>query len=87
MDSYLMGACAMKVAKQQGEYVAKLLASGKAQPGKPIQGAKPFRSICLPYFPKHCLLQELCLFWLEGLQRHMLAGLYQACNQSQLLKT
>ncbi|CAL5221824.1 g4081 [Coccomyxa viridis] len=32
-----------QVAKQQGEYIAKLLASGKAQPGKPIQGMKPFR--------------------------------------------
>ncbi len=35
--------CFTQVAKQQGEYIAKLLASGKAQPGKPIQGVKPFR--------------------------------------------
>lgn len=33
----------MQVAKQQGEYVAKLLASGKAKPGQPISGMKPFR--------------------------------------------
>ena len=38
-----MEGCAVKVAKQQGKYVAKLLASGKAQPGKPVQGMKPFR--------------------------------------------
>ena len=43
LDAVLMRACIVKVAKQQGEYIAKLLASGKAQPGQPIQGAKPFR--------------------------------------------
>ena len=43
-DGLLRRACAVKVAKQQGEYIAKLLASGKAQPGQPIQqGVKPFR--------------------------------------------
>ena len=43
VGSPLTNAYAVKVAKQQGEYIAKLLASGKAQPGKPIQGMKPFR--------------------------------------------
>ena len=37
------GVCALQVAKQQGEYVAKLLTSGKAKPGQPISGMKPFR--------------------------------------------
>ena len=38
-----VGVCTLQVAKQQGEYVAKLLASGKAKPGQPISGMKPFR--------------------------------------------
>lgn len=33
----------VQVAKQQGEYVAKLLASGKAKPGQPVTGFKGFR--------------------------------------------
>lgn len=32
-----------QVAKQQGEYVAKLLSSGKAKPGQPVTGFKGFR--------------------------------------------
>jgi NADH:ubiquinone reductase (non-electrogenic) len=31
------------VAKQQGEFLAKLLGSGKVQPGQPITGFRPFR--------------------------------------------
>ena len=31
------------MAKQQGEYVAKLLSKGKGTPGKPITGFKGFR--------------------------------------------
>ena len=33
----------MQVAKQQGEYVAKLLSSGRAKPGRPVTGFKGFR--------------------------------------------
>lgn len=52
----------VQVAKQQGEYVAKLLASGKAEPGKPIQGAKPFRSgLCVSCDPEPCCAIAFCL--------------------------
>lgn len=34
---------AVQVAKQQGEYVAKLLSKGKGKPGQPITGFKGFR--------------------------------------------
>jgi NADH:ubiquinone reductase (non-electrogenic) len=33
----------VQVAKQQGEYLAQLLTSGEAAPGRPLQGVKPFR--------------------------------------------
>lgn len=31
------------MAKQQGEYLAKILGEGKIQPGKPVQGVRGFR--------------------------------------------
>lgn len=39
--NFLMNA--VQVAKQQGEYVAKLLSKGKGKPGQPITGFKGFR--------------------------------------------
>ena len=40
---YLQACLASQVAKQQGEYLAKLLTSGKAVPKQPLKDVRPFR--------------------------------------------